>query len=95
MVYERAVALLEAPLGDEIVALEPEGGHCFGFNSVAAAVWRQLSAPQSFAQLKDALLDEFEVSDAQCAAELSELLLRLQEDGLVRQRKGVDLPSKS
>jgi len=34
--YERATQLLEADLGDELVALDTEGGNCFGFNPAAA-----------------------------------------------------------
>lgn len=83
-IYERATELMEAALGDEIVALEPEGGHCFGFNTVAASVWRQLEQPRSFAQLQAALLDEYDVGQRQCADELAELLKRLEAEGLIR-----------
>ena len=38
--YERAAQLLEADLGDELMALDVEGGTCFGFNAVATGVWR-------------------------------------------------------
>lgn len=91
VLYERAVDLMEAALGDEIVALDPAGGHCFGFNSVAASVWRQLSQPRSFAELKTSLLDEFDVSDAECEADLAKLLEQLATDGLIRARTP-DLP---
>jgi hypothetical protein len=83
-VYERATELLEAEVGDELVALEPEAGLCFGFNGVATNVWRQLSAPQSFDQIRSRLLAEYEVEEGQCTAELTELLDQMVEKGLVR-----------
>jgi hypothetical protein len=83
-VYERATRLLEADLGDELMALDAEGGNCFGFNSVATGVWRHLTSPKSFDELKEALLAEYEVDGEQCAAELRELLNDLEEKGLVR-----------
>jgi hypothetical protein len=65
---------MEAELGDELVALDPDGGNCFGFNGVATSVWRSLSEPKSFEQLRDELLDEYEVDRDQCSNELQGLL---------------------
>jgi len=65
---------MEAELGDELVALDPDGGNCFGFNGVATSVWRSLSEPKSFEQLRDELLDEYEVDRDRCSNELQGLL---------------------
>ena len=81
--YQRAIDLLEAELGDELVALSVDDGNCFGFNSVAASVWRALEAPRSFAELQQRLLTEYDVSPEQCASELQELLDDLIEKKLV------------
>jgi len=82
-IYKRATDLMEADLGDELVALDPNAGECFGFNSVATSVWRLLEEPKNFGQLRDALLDEFEVSPEQCTGELKDLLDDLAAKGLV------------
>jgi hypothetical protein len=82
-VYRRAAKLLEADVDDELVALDPDAGQCFGFNNVAASVWRQLEQPRSFEQLRDALLDEYDVDEEQCTRELGELLGDLSARGLV------------
>ena len=84
--YERATELMEAEVGDELVALQPSLGLCFGFNSVAAAVWQRLDTPKSAEELVAELLDEYEVERSQCAAELDELLDRMTEHGLIRRR---------
>jgi hypothetical protein len=84
-VYERATQLLEADLGDELMALDAEGGHCFGFNSVATGVWRRLGSPKSFDELHQELLAEYDVDSEQCRTELGELLEDLLEKGLVRE----------
>lgn len=84
-VYERATELLEADLGDELVALDVEGGTCFGFNSVATGVWRLLASPRSFGELKQALLAQYEVGEEQCEGELRELLGDLVQKGLIRE----------
>jgi hypothetical protein len=82
--YERALDLLSADVGDELVALDADAGHCYGFNSVAASVWRKLEQPRSLDELKAALMDEYEVSEEQCAADLSELLDDFVGKGLIR-----------
>jgi hypothetical protein len=82
-VYKRAIDLMEAELGDEVVALDPAAGECFGFNNVAASVWRELAEPKSFEQLRDALLNEYEVQPDQCAIELTALLDDMNSRGLV------------
>jgi hypothetical protein len=73
-VYRRVLDLMEADLGDELVALDPHGGNCFGFNDVATWVWRRLERPASFGELRDELLGAFDVSEEQCTADLRELL---------------------
>lgn len=87
-IYQRAVDLMEAELGDEIVALDVNGGTCFGFNSVASSVWRALAEPRSFEELRDALIEEYEVGGEQCEAELTGLLADLTERGLIRRVSG-------
>jgi len=82
-VYKRAVDLMEAELGDELVALDPNAGECFGFNSVATSVWRQLQEPRTFDELRDGLLREYEVDRQRCARELQELLDDLSARGLI------------
>ena len=83
--YRRAVELMEAELGDELVALDAARGECFGFNGPAAAVWRQLAEPKSFQELHAALLAEYDVDGEQCTAELASLLDHLRAKGLVEQ----------
>jgi hypothetical protein len=75
---------MEAEVGDELVALDVQEGSCFGFNHVAASVWRSLSTPKTFNQLREGLLDEFDVSADQCAGELEDLLEDLTAKGLVQ-----------
>ena len=73
-VYQRAIELMEADIGDELVALDPEAGNCFGFNEVATTVWHSLEQPKSFNQLRDELLEEYEVDSEECSRELTDLL---------------------
>jgi hypothetical protein len=82
-VYRRAINLMEADLGEELVALDPDAGNCFGFNEVATWVWRRLAEPATFDQLRDGLMAEYEVGGDQCARELQALLDDLATRGLI------------
>ena len=82
-VYRRAVDLMEAELGAELVALDAEAGTCFGFNEVATSVWHALSEPRSFDELCTGLLGEYDVDPDQCRSELKALLDDMQARGLV------------
>ena len=87
-VYQRSAELLEAGVGDELVALEPELGLCFALNSVANDVWQQLKSPRSFEQLKAHLLAEYDVDEAECSRDLQELLDQLTQRRLVSSSGG-------
>lgn len=76
---------MEAELGDEFVALDAEAGRCFGFNNVAASVWRALERPRTFEELRNSLLLEYEVGFEQCSTDLNELLADLVGRGLVEE----------
>lgn len=82
--FERNVQLLEAELGEELVALDVAGGHCFGFNGVATTVCRLLDQPRSQTEIEQALVAEYDVDREQCATELQALLADLVAKGLVR-----------
>lgn len=86
LIYERAKDLMEAELGDELVALDPAGGECFGFNDVAARIWRLLEHPSTLADLTRPLISEYDIEPAQCEAELRDLLGVLVERGLICSR---------
>lgn len=83
--YQRVANLMEADVGDELVALDPGRGSCFGFNSVATVVWRELLQPRRLSELHDILMGQYEVDSGQCSAELQSLLDDMVEKGLIQQ----------
>ena len=82
-IYRRTAELLEADVSDELVALDPVNGQCYGLNSVAKDVWRKLETPKSFDELRSALLDEYDVGVEECTSDLEGLLSDLQAKGLI------------
>lgn len=82
-VYRQRVELLEADVNDELVALDPHKGTCYGFNGVATAVWRKLEIPKTFDQLRAELLADYDVPEQQCTEDLQGLLTDLERRGLI------------
>jgi len=86
--YARAKDLLEAELGEELVALDVDGGHCFGFNQVAADIWRLLDQPRDFESLQRSLMADYEVDADECAADLRSCLAEMEGNGLIQAVNG-------
>ena len=82
-VYFRKSDLLEAELGDEIVALNADTGICFGFNEVASTVWRLLEQPRTEEQIRSSLEQQYDVEPGRCREEVAELLRGMVDQGIV------------
>ena len=85
-VISRATELMEAELGDEMVALDVEQGLCFGLNAPATSVWRLLERPRHVSELKTSLLAEYDVTEAELSEDLETLLQDMVSRGLVTLR---------
>jgi hypothetical protein len=75
--------LVACELNDEAIILQLESGVYYGLNGVGTDVWKRLETPQSIGDLRDALLQEYEVDPDQCERELLALLTRLASEGLI------------
>ena len=72
-------------LGDESVILNLKNSVYYGVNPVGASVWKLLQQQQrSVAELRDAVLDEYEVESERCERELLELLEKMRSEGLIQ-----------
>jgi hypothetical protein len=75
---------MSAELDGEAVVLNLKDGVYFGLNPVGTRVWALLkAAPRSVAELRQAMLAEYDVAFDQCDADLRALLGALKEHGLV------------
>lgn len=73
-------------LGDESAILNVSTTIYYGLNSVGTRVWHLLQAPKSVAEIRDALVDEFEVEAGRCERDLLDLLEKMQAEGLIEVR---------
>ncbi len=75
-------ALSQAVAG-ETVLLDLRSEKYFGLNAVGTRVWDLLQETDDVGAIRERLLSEYEVAEAQLDADLNDLLGRLLEAGLV------------
>jgi hypothetical protein len=75
---------VSCPLGEEAAILNLKNTVYYGLNPVGARVWSLLQTPRSVAELRDALLEEYDVEAQRCEHDLFELLEKMRGEGLIR-----------
>lgn len=68
---------------DEMVLLGLEDGIYYGLNSVGTFIWDQIKEPKTIDEIRDAILNEYDVEKGECERDLLELLYELSEKGLI------------
>ena len=81
--YRRSDEALFSSVGDDIVALHVENGHCYGMEKVTADVWELLARPIGLSDICERLIGMYDVEPEQCRAEVQRLLDQLCSEGLV------------
>lgn len=82
--YIRNQETISGQIEDELVMVDIEAGNYFSLNVVATRIWELLENPVSFDELCANLMEEYEVSETQCRADVEAHLSKMQELGLVK-----------
>jgi Coenzyme PQQ synthesis protein D (PqqD) len=77
---------VSCPLGEESAILNLKNSVYYGMNTVGARVWDLLKQPKSVTELRNALLEEFEVDEVRCGGDLLALLETMRSEGLIEIR---------
>lgn len=77
---------VSCPLGEESAILNLKNSVYYGMNPVGARVWDLLKQPKSVTELRNALLEEFEVDEVRCGGDLLALLETMRSEGLIEIR---------
>ena len=78
-------------LGGEAAILHLKTAIYYGLDPVGARVWDLLRTPKSLAELRDAILQEYDVEPARCESDLRDLLEKLAAAGLISSVPSVPL----
>lgn len=71
-------------LGGETVVLDLHTGVYYGLDVVGGRVWRLLEEPRSLSELRDLIVDEFDVAAGRCETDLAAFVASLNAHGLLR-----------
>lgn len=75
-------------LKGEAAVLNLKNSVYYGLESVGAFVWNLVQRPRSVAELRDALLQEYDVEPGRCESDLLALLEKLLAEGLIEVKSG-------
>ena len=77
-------AQVSADLGGEAAILNLKNGVYYGLDSVAARVWNLIQQPRTFRELRDILIEEYDVERPRLESDLQNLLNQLADEQLVQ-----------
>lgn len=77
---------LYAEVGDETVVLQTDTRMYYSLNPVAGRIWELLQEPRKVNEIRDTVVDEYDVSRARCEDDLFEFLELLSEEDLIEFR---------
>jgi hypothetical protein len=72
-----------ADLGGEAAILNLKSGVYYGLDPVGARIWNLVQAPRTVREVRDTLLDEYDVESDRCERDLVALLEQLAEHDLI------------
>ena len=72
-----------ADLGGEAAVLNLKNGIYYGLNPVGARIWDLVQTPHTVREVRDTLIDEYDVDSDRCERDLVALLQQLVEHDLV------------
>ena len=75
---------ISCDLAGEAAILELKSGTYFGLDEIGATVWNLIAQPRRVVEVRDALVERYDVEAERCGAELIELLGELHERGLIQ-----------
>ncbi|MHB8383829.1 MAG: PqqD family peptide modification chaperone [Candidatus Binataceae bacterium] len=71
-------------LDGQAAILNLKSGIYYGLDEVGATVWDLIASPRCVGEIRDALMQSYDVDAAQCLRDLAALLCDLEDHGLVK-----------
>ena len=74
---------VSSDLGGEVAILDLKAGVYYGLDAVGARIWSLIQEPRTVNEIRDILLEEYEVEPERCERDLLVLLQRLADEGII------------
>ena len=81
---------VSSDLAGETILLSLQTAMYYGLDQVGARIWELLREPIRVADLRDAILREYDVDEERCERDMLDLLQQLATEGLIEIRRGPD-----
>lgn len=86
-VVRRSSDVMASQVDNELVMMDVERGMYYALNPVGADIWERLAEPQKVADLCAQLMQQYDVDQATCEADVLAVLNDMAENGLLAQQK--------
>lgn len=73
-------------LGGEAAILNLKVGVYYGLNEVGARIWKLIHEPKRVSEIRDTILEEYEIEPDDCEADIMVLLQDLLDNGLIEEK---------
>jgi hypothetical protein len=74
---------VSSDLGGEVAILDLKAGVYYGLDAVGARIWSLIQEPRTVNEIRDILLEEYEVEPERCERDLLVLLQSLADEGII------------
>ena len=74
---------VSSDLGGEVAILDLKAGVYYGLDAVGARIWSLIQEPRTVNEIRNILLEEYEVQPERCERDLLALLQRLADEGII------------
>jgi len=74
---------VSADLSGEAAILNLKTSTYFGLNTVGASIWKLIQEPKKVAEIRDAIIEEYDVEPDRCEHDILEILQELSKHGLI------------
>ena len=75
--------LISRQIGQQVAILVPTSGECFCLNEVGTQIWVLIQQPRNVSEIRDTILNKYEVETPECEQDLISLLQKLLEKGII------------
>lgn len=79
---------ISCDLDGEVAILDMQSGTYYGLNAVGTRIWQLLQEPRMAYEVREALLEEYEVEPEACERDVFALLQTLADKGLIEVKDG-------
>ena len=84
-VVRRSSDVMASQVDNELVMMDIERGMYYALNPVGADIWERLAEPQTVADICAQLMQQYDVDQATCEADVLAVLNDMAENGLLAQ----------